>query len=135
MNRLAYQKGYKYRVKDKFFYSTGIIGHSITTKYVILTLSGRLVIEEGYTWNGPPKFILDTVSLRRASLVYDALYQLIKEGTLPYSLKNDVDNLLIKICKEDGMRMLRRWWISLVSGAFETRVLESRNPVLFAPEK
>ena len=39
----------------------------------------------------------------RASLVHDALYQLIRMGKLHPSYREAIDNLLYQICLEDGM--------------------------------
>jgi hypothetical protein len=48
----------------------------------------------------------------RGSLVHDALYQLMRERYLDEDTYRDrSDRLLQKICKEDGMSMLRAWWV------------------------
>jgi len=129
------QEGYKYRVKDKFVYKTGIRGYTIITHYITLDVDGLLTIDGGYSWDGASGPALDTITIIRGSLVHDALYQLIAEGLLPFSLRKEIDNVLIRICKEDGMWVGRRWWVLLAVNTFGARALEGRNPVLFAPEK
>ena len=135
MNRLTYQQGYKYRVKEKFSYNIGIKGYAISTAYITLTRTGLLIIEEGYAWDGASGPAIDTVNFRRGSLVHDALYQLIEEDLLPFSLRKTADDVLIAICKEDGMWPIRRWWVRAAVNTFGARALENHNPVLFAPEK
>lgn len=72
---------------------------------------GRLVIANGYAWDGPSGPTLNTESSMRGSLVHDALYQLIREGLLPASLKPTCDWELAEICIEDGMwRWRARLW-------------------------
>lgn len=89
---------------------------------VKLTSSGCLTVHPGYAWDGPSGPAPDTPELMRGSLVHDALYQLLREGHL-FELEQDAeesehrhdtlrraaDELLIKMCEEDGMsRPLRR---------------------------
>lgn len=69
----------------------------------------RLSVYAGYSWDGPSGPTLDTVDFLRASLVHDALYQLLREGVLPAAARADADRILREISAEDGMPFLRRW--------------------------
>ena len=135
-SRLAYKEGYKYVVHDDFSISTPIKGYSAEIpRHVLLNESGLLTIFAGYAWDGASGPALDTVNFRRGSLVHDALYQLIEEGRLPFACRLAADDLLVAVCKADGMWVARRWWVKLAVNTFGARALEFKNPVLFAPEK
>jgi hypothetical protein len=48
----------------------------------------------------------------RGSLVHDALYQLMRLSTLDYEVhRKRADEILKDICLEDGMSMLRAWYV------------------------
>ena len=135
VNRLAYKAGYKYVVQDDFSYDTGIMGRGVALEHLRLSGVGTLTIRKGYAWDGPSGPTFDTVNFIRGSLVHDALYQLMEEDALPFSYRKIADDILIAICKEDGMSAIRRWWVKLAVNTFGARALETRNPVLFAPRK
>lgn len=135
MNQLVYKAGYKYVVHDRFYYDTGIVGHAVAMTHLTLDGHGTLCIEPGYAWDGASGPAIDTVNFRRGSLVHDALYQLIAEDALPFSCRKIADDILVKICKEDGMWFPRRWWVKAAVNIFGATALENRNPILFAPEK
>lgn len=76
-------------------------------RWVSLTGDGLIHIARGYAWDGASGPALDTMSFARASLVHDALYQLIAEGELPLNpWKRHADAELYRIAREDGMS----WW-------------------------
>ena len=75
--------------------------------YISLAISGDLTISEGYCWDGPSGPTWDTRSAMRGSLVHDALYQLIREGSLPFKFRKTADKMFHKICREDGMGWFR----------------------------
>jgi hypothetical protein len=66
-----------------------------------------LEIENHYGWNGASGPAIDTRETMRASLVHDALYQLIREGYLPKEMRKRADKEFYKICREDGMSWFR----------------------------
>ena len=70
---------------------------------------GTLAINKGYSWDGPSGPTIDTEDSLRASLVHDALYQLIREGRLPLKARRWADKEFRRILKEDGMNLFRRW--------------------------
>lgn len=136
MNRLVYKQGYKYQVHDTFHYATGIVGFLIDIGPLLtLTHNGVITIRKGYAWDGASGPAIDTTTFMRGSLVHDALYQMIEEGLLPFSYRKRADDVLVEICKEDGMWAARRWWVKFAVNTFGARALETCNPVLFAPEK
>jgi hypothetical protein len=105
MNQILYRGGYKYQLAETFFLQTDIRpGADIITSYVLLSRDGALCILSGYAWDGPSGPAPDTPDFMRASLVHDALYQLMREGHLdPAEWRDDADKLLRTLCIEDGM--------------------------------
>ena len=71
---------YKYQVHEDFTIQTGILGVRAVTEFIRLTPDGRLWIKAGYAWNGS-NWSSDKHAMI-ASLVHDALYQLMRLGLL-----------------------------------------------------
>lgn len=100
---LYYKGGYKYQLQRRYIIQTDICPqHDIVTPYITLLMSGLLIIEAGYAWDGPSGPTIDTASTMAASLVHDAGYQLIREGHLPDSFKDQFDRLLKELIIEDS---------------------------------
>ena len=136
MNRLTYKAGYKYQVVEDFHYNVDIKGFEVKLDgFLSLTRDGVLTVHAGYAWDGASGPAINTVNFRRGSLIHDALYQLIENDKIPFSYRKRADDVLIEICKEDGMSTARCWWVKLAVNTFGIRAIESHNPVLFAPEK
>jgi len=84
----------------------------IETSFIGLTTDGELTIKNRYAWDGPSGPTIDTKSFIRGSLVHDALYQLMRERHLDHQKHREyVDDLLKKMCLEDGMSRLRAWYV------------------------
>ncbi len=95
---------YKYVLEKLYSIQTKIKGLEVSEKYLTLRKSGMLFIEEGYMWDGPSGPAIDTKSFMRASLVHDALYQLMREGHINRRLhRKYIDKLMAKIYLEDGL--------------------------------
>ena len=102
---------YKYELTKSYTIQTKLRPKKmIGNKYVIIMPDGMLLIDKGYRWDGPSGPAIDTESFMRASLVHDALYQLIREGHLSRWRKFYADNLMLAITKEDGMFFPRYVW-------------------------
>lgn len=135
MNKLAYKSGYKYQVVLDFSYDVGIKGFEVHMNgFISLTREGVLTIHAGYAWDGASGPAINTINFRRGSLVHDALYQLIENDLIPFSYRRHADDILIVICKEDGMSAIRCWWVKLAVNTFGIRALETVNPIQYAPE-
>jgi len=112
MKRITYRQlsKYKYELLESYFHDVGIHpDKDIFTRYVSLLETGVLVISERYAWDGPSGPTVDTKSSLRASLVHDALYQLMDMGFLPWTYQERADCLLRDIAIEDGMWRVRAW--------------------------
>jgi hypothetical protein len=113
MISIKYKAGYKYQLAEDYFHVlkfSPIIPGPILTRYIRLT-DKVLAIYAGYAWDGPSGPTIDTKNFMRASVVHDALYQLMREGHLPQSYRDGADKELKAICLEDGMSQVRAWYV------------------------
>ena len=136
--QIEYKRGYKYQLSEPYAVFVGSpLLESVTCAngYLRLDKGGMLQIEKGYAWDGPSGPTVDTKTFMRASLVHDALYQMIRLGVLPISARAYVDDLMRAHCKEDGMNRARAWWVfwALRLFAGHAVVPESRKKTLTAP--
>ena len=125
---------FKYRLLDDEItkLSDSFNEYNIFTDLIIME-HGTLKLKEGYAWDGASGPGLDTKNIMRASLVHDALCQLIWLGELPESRQIDADKELRRICLEDKMSKIRAWWVYRAVRAYarfkrnpaEPRVYES----------
>lgn len=111
MARILYCAGYNYQLETDYAVQLTIYpSHDIDIGYLSMTPKGMLTIRTGYAWDGASGPAIDTANIMRGSLVHDALYQLIREGCLPFSAREAADRELHRICLEDGMSRIRAWW-------------------------
>lgn len=112
MNVIRYRSGYKYQLVETYSIQTSILPRKIAHHgFIRLGRNGLLTVAAGYAWDGPSGPTIDTKNFLRGSLVHDALYQLMREGLLDVGWREDADSELVRICKEDGMSWIRRWWV------------------------
>jgi len=107
--RIYYRDGYKYQLTRECSLD---LGHGapfdIVTEWIDYSADGNLTIRPGYAWDGPSGPTVDTPDSMRASLVHDALYQLMRERLLnPAFYRETADKILRRLCIEDGMPELR----------------------------
>lgn len=104
---------YKYQLVQDYTLSIEIEREEgIATDFIDLTTAGDLTVKVRYAWDGPSGPTIDTKSFMRGSLVHDALYQLMREKYLDYREDREyADDLLKKICLEDGMSRFRAWYV------------------------
>jgi len=104
---------YKYQLMQKgYSCQINIRKKSVRTDFIRLTAKGKLTIKRGYAWDGPSGPTIDTKAFMRGSLVHDALYQLMRLKRLDYKKHRRLaDNLLKKHCLQDGMFILRAWYV------------------------
>lgn len=136
MNKIKYiDRGRWYQTVEGYGIETGwSLPISTMSGFVKLSKTGYLRIEAGYAWDGPSGPSFHTKSFMRGSLVHDALYELLREGRLPPHFKPLADDLLRKICLEDGMWEVRAWWVHKgVSWFGNSSARKQRRKVLTAP--
>ena len=101
--KIIYKDGYKYQLKERYVGYISIKPRShIDNGWISLSPEGCLLVKIGYAWDGATYFP-DLKSIMRASLIHDALYQLIRDGYLDISYREEADKILKYICIEDGM--------------------------------
>jgi hypothetical protein len=111
---IRYRSGYKYQLVDEYQVQTRVIPEKdVKTEYLDLYTDGKLVIKKGYAWDGPSGPTLDTANFMRGSLVHDALYQLLRQEFVDEKWREEADDELKRICREDGMCKIRAWWVHL----------------------
>lgn len=83
---MKYSKGYKYQLKETVVIQTALLPlvPCVIQGFILLNTDGKLYIYKGYAWDGVTHGI-DFKFAMIASLVHDALFQLMQEGLLPLS--------------------------------------------------
>lgn len=132
---IKYRTGYKYQLAAEYSYQTGIIGHEGVGLWFSLEEDGMLYIRDGYSFDGPSGPALDTKTFMRASLIHDCLYQMMRQGQLPLSARDSVDNIMRQVCLEDGMPAWRAWYSYHAVRLFAASAADPSNakPILTAP--
>lgn len=110
MRQIAYKKGYKYQIVTDYSVYIGILNHSFATEFFSLDERGMLRIKKGYSFDGPSGLAIDTRNFMRASLAHDCLYQALRMELLEPKYRENADDLMRRICLEDGMSRIRAWW-------------------------
>ena len=65
-------------------------------------------MKNGYAWDGTSGPVVDTVENLRASVVHDALYQLMRNRLLSARVhRKAADELFRDICKADGVSRIK----------------------------
>lgn len=97
---IKYKSGYKYVLADTYAVKTGLRGYYAHTEFITLDSEGNLVVKRHYAWDGATLFP-DLECVRRASLIHDALCQLIRLGLLPEHCLDNVHQVLKDTVQED----------------------------------
>ena len=103
---IAYKSGYKYQLASDYVIDVDIY-LTANTQFLVLDGMGSLFIKSGYAWDGSSGPARDDRTNLRASLVHDALFQLIRNANIPQSTRLHADEIYRRICLEDGMSRLR----------------------------
>ena len=112
MADIEYRKGYKYQLAATFEVDTGIIPPApIETDFISLSIRGVLTIRKGYANDGPSGPTFDSPEFMAGALAHDALYQLMRLGYLPESYRKQADQLLRRMCIQNGMWKVRAAWV------------------------
>lgn len=131
---IAYKEGYKYQLDQDYLVSIPITPErDIFSDFIGLRVDGMLKIKKGYAWDGPSGPAIDTRNFMRGSLIHDALYQLMREHGLDLKHREDADHILRMICQEDGMTLIRSWWVYAGVRFGGGAAVAYENPVLHAP--
>ncbi len=106
---IRYRSEYKYQLASDYKIDIPILpAEAIVTEFIDLDTNGELVVKNAYAWDGPSGPVIDTPENMRASLVHDALYQLMRNEELrARTHRKTADKLFRDICKEDAVSSLR----------------------------
>jgi hypothetical protein len=106
---ISYRSDYKYQLAESYTINISIEPKSdITTEFIDLDSSGKLLVKNGYAWDGPSGPVIDTKENLRASLIHDALYQLMRnKGLIARTHRKAADQIFKDICKADGVSNFR----------------------------
>ena len=103
------KRNWKYELADNYRTVVRILPEAdIHSEYITLNRAGVLSIGTAYAWDGPSGPTHDDAQGMLASLVHDALYQLMRERILPHTWRKMADKELVLIAKECGMPWCRR---------------------------
>lgn len=134
MEAIRYREGYKYQLADPYWIQTDIMGKEYRIDgYIRLNDTGILYIYRGYAWDGASGPTYDSKSSMRASLIHDALYQLMGEYPELMKWRLYADDLLYKICREDGMWPFRAYLWKKAVNWFGEDAAEKGDTILTAP--
>lgn len=135
--QIKYTKGYKYQLEEDYEIQLGLEycgNEDLVLDYITLTKNGKLIIFEGYAWDGPSGPTKDTKNAMRGSLIHDALYQLMRSGKLPHHYYMSADRIFFNCLKEDGMGAIRRgYWKLLKWTKGEAAKTKHKRKVYTAP--
>mgnify|MGYP001587887616 CR=1 FL=1 len=121
---LQYKKRrvYKYTLAAPYSFATGIqLERSVSNRFITLRADGQLELASAYAWDGASGPMPDLPSIMRASLIHDALYQLIREQKLASSHRLACDQLLRQACLADGMSPALAQWVYFCVRRFGAR--------------
>ncbi len=108
---MKYREGYKYQLVETVILQTDIKPpETITTRFIILTSSGRLMILDGYAWDGPSGPTWDTDNSMTPSLFHDAIYQLLRASVLEPKWRKVADEYFHTMLLDREMWWFRAWF-------------------------
>ncbi len=141
MTCIRYRPGYKYQLRAAYAVAMPELADParapIATDWLELDPDGTMRIRPGYAWDGASGPTLDTRDSMRASLVHDALYQLMRLALLPMSCRSAADFIFRRICEEDGMWSPRAqlWYMAVRIFASPAADPAKVTPDVFAPSQ
>ncbi len=110
--QIRYRSGYKYQLAEEYQVQVSVKqANDIKRDFIELTPEGMLTIKKGYAWDGPSGPTCDAPNFMRGSLVHDALYQLLRNEVIDEQWRDEADDELRRICREDGMSRIRAKWV------------------------
>jgi hypothetical protein len=131
-------KGWKYTLVEPVTVQTTVKpDHTILDdqRRMVLYKTGVMTIGSGYSWDGASGPALDTKDFMLASLVHDALYQLIRLGLIDKSYRKAADETLYSLCRLAGMP----WWraqyvytaVRLFGGPNSSKLMEGDKATVY----
>jgi len=132
--KIKYFDGYKYQLAFDYTVHCGILGYVKDTPFLSLDFDGVLTIKHGYAWDGASGvFTVQTKNTMRASLVHDALYQLMRLRLIMENERQHADKLFYKMLIEDGMFKFRAKYFYAAVCVFGAEYAHTLPDMLTAP--
>jgi len=136
---IEYRSGYKYQLATDYEIKTTIKPKKpVDDRFIKMTKDGLLTMIAGYAWDGPSGPVVDRPENMRASLVHDALYQLMRHRRLTArEYKDKADQLFKKLCREDGVpgAVAQAYYLGLQLGGKPNTDPSNKKRILVAPDK
>lgn len=111
---IHYRTGYKHQLTRAHVEHTHIrCGAMVANGFLKLESDGTLNILEGYAWDGASGPAMDTPTIMAASLVHDALYQLMREKLISRGLQTDADFEFYRVMRASCREQVRLYYYSL----------------------
>lgn len=102
MGEILYKSGYKYQIAEDYRFTVSDEFPSTIHAIGFLRVAGRdVILKKGYAGDGPSGPTIDTMTFMRGAWEHDAMYQLIRHGIYPESLREAADKHLIATCETD----------------------------------
>ena len=135
---IEYRDGYKYQLSSDYSIKISVKPKAVIDgEFIKLDKNGNLTVASGYAWDGPSGPVVDTKDNIRASLVHDALYQLMRNKQLSAKEHKDrADKLFKKICIEDGVPKISAqvYYLGLKLGGKPSTEPKNKKKVQRAPK-
>ncbi len=136
---IRYRSDYKYQLAEGYEIKISIKPKTdIESEFINLDTAGNLLVKRAYAWDGPSGPVKDTRENMRASLVHDALYQLMRNKELnARTHRKAADIEFREICKADGVSSVRAniWYRGLRRFGKPAASLESKKKIVRAPKR
>ena len=136
---IRYRSDYKYQLAEGYQIKTLIRPKAaINTDFIDLDIAGILLVKKAYAWDGPSGPVKDTPENMRASLVHDALYQLMRIKELnTRTHRKTADIQFMEICKADGVssRTANLWYRGLRRFGKPAASPENKKNIVRAPKR
>ena len=134
---IEYRSGYKYQLASDYALVINIIpDENKVSEFIHLDTTGKLTVKNGYAWDGTSGPVIDSDQNMRASLVHDALYQLMRQSLISQDNKKKADKVFRRLCKEDGVSgfVAQIYYLGLkIGGKRSTKPKNTKN-INIAPE-
>jgi hypothetical protein len=117
MTKIKYISGGKHQLVEDVTFQTEIYPtEDIVTRFVELTVDGKLTLREGFFWDGASGPTIDSRSSRRAAAIHDGLYRLAQKKLIAGEAnRRKTDRIFYDYLIEDGMWKFRaKVWLRAV---------------------
>ena len=94
--------------------------------YIQITRNKIITVHKGYAWDGPSGPTIDTENFIEASLIHDALYQIIREKHLLEKYRKIADVILYHMCRELDMNWIRAQYVYWSLRVFGYKAVENK---------